>query len=157
MHLRQHYLKDSERRGMIGRDISLRVMYISNDYFYTPSPPENWPLTDKSARDELEELRSTHCVVLIPAYNIQGNLIKPAAYRRCLENALVELHFNLTHWSIAGKKGLPGNDVFTADIPLIRVIAPPCSSAVVTPKRRQISLFIDLLPRKFVMTSFNTR
>ncbi|KAG6380344.1 hypothetical protein JVT61DRAFT_8455 [Boletus reticuloceps] len=104
---------------------------------------ENWPLTHEETRAELEELQATHRVVPIPAYNIQGNLIKPNAYQRSLQNALVELHFYLNHWSIAGKQGNPGNDVFTADIHLIRVIAPPRSSAVVTPRKRKISLFVD--------------
>ena len=74
---------------------------------------------------------------------LSSPIARPAAYRRCLENALVELHFNLSHWSITGKKGLPGNDVFTADVHLIRVIAPPRCSAVASPRKRQISLFID--------------
>ena len=31
-------------------------------------------------------------------YDVKGNLIKPGAYRHTLENAIVELHFNLPHW-----------------------------------------------------------
>ncbi|KAF9236936.1 hypothetical protein BU15DRAFT_63552 [Melanogaster broomeanus] len=107
---------------------------------------ENWPLTDKSAQDELEDLRAMYRIVPVPAYNLQGHLIKPAAYRRSLENALVELHFNLSHGSITGKNGQLGNDVFTADDHLIRVIAPPRSSVTgtpSTPRKCKISLYIN--------------
>ena len=104
---------------------------------------ENWPLTDKSTQDELEDLRATHHIVPVPAYNIQGNLVKPAAYRHTLENALVELHFMLSHWAIAGKKGQPESDVFIADVHLIQLIAPPHSSVAGTLRKHKISLYID--------------
>jgi hypothetical protein len=92
---------------------------------------DNWPLTasDEDARDELQviiALKETHRILPVPAYNLQGKLIKPNAYRRPLEEALVEVHFNLVHWSkVPGKKGSIGNDVFVADIQMMRVISPP--------------------------------
>jgi hypothetical protein len=106
---------------------------------------DNWPLTDEDARDELIALKETHRIVPVPAYNLQGKLIKPNAYRRSLEEALVEVHFNLMHWSIPGKKGSIGNDVFVADIQMMRVISPPrFTGAAYTPlRKRKISLFVD--------------
>ena len=86
---------------------------------------EKWPLTYEDTRAELDKLRETHRIVPIPAYDLQGKLIKPDAYRHSLQNALVELHFNLSHWFITAKGGNPGSDVFAADINMIRVIAPP--------------------------------
>lgn len=78
----------------------------------------------------------------IPAYDLEGKLIKPDAYTCSLKNTLVELHFNLSHWAIAGKGGNPGSDVFTADIHMIRVIAPP-QPTVACARKRKVSLFID--------------
>jgi hypothetical protein len=106
---------------------------------------DNWPLYDDNARDELIALKETHHIVLIPAYNLQGKLIKPDAYRCSLKGALVELYFNLSHWSMAAKKGTgsQGNDVFAADIQMIHVISPPRSTVGGTPRKRKISLYVD--------------
>ncbi|KIM59159.1 hypothetical protein SCLCIDRAFT_1217936, partial [Scleroderma citrinum Foug A] len=57
--------------------------------------------THEETHTELQELSATHCVIPVPAYDVKGNLIKPDTYRHSLEDAIVELHFNLTHWSIA--------------------------------------------------------
>jgi len=103
-------------------------------------------LTDESAQPELEELKATHQLVPIPAYDVCGKLIKPDAYRRSLANALVELHFSLSHWPIGGKRGVPGYDVYTAEIQMIHVIAPPRATVTSTPRKRKISLYVDQSP-----------
>ncbi|KIJ13523.1 hypothetical protein PAXINDRAFT_156471 [Paxillus involutus ATCC 200175] len=71
---------------------------------------ENWPTASDAAQAELEAIKGTHWVIPIPTYNVEGKLIKPDAYRHCLEGALVELYFNLVHWSIAAKNGTLAND-----------------------------------------------
>ena len=89
-------------------------------------------------------------MIPVPAYDLEGKLIDPRCYRRHLEGALAEERFNLSHWSIA-KQGVPGKDVYTADIVLIRVIAPPCATATPrTPLKRKVSAFIhpDSSPTK---------
>ncbi|KAI9566519.1 hypothetical protein HD554DRAFT_2275745 [Boletus coccyginus] len=121
--------------------------FVYSGYSYTTDAAafslENWPLTDEDARDELLSLSEIHCIVPIPAYNLQGKLIKPDAYRCTLEEALVEIYFNMSHWSITGKKSEVGNDVFTADIQMIRVISLPHSTVGGALRKCKISFYID--------------
>ncbi|KIM59455.1 hypothetical protein SCLCIDRAFT_27285 [Scleroderma citrinum Foug A] len=107
---------------------------------------ENWPAFSDAARGGLDSIKQTHHVIPIPAYDLEGKLIDPRYYRRHLEGAVAEVHFNLSHWSIAWQ-GVPGKDVYTADIVLIRVIAPPRTH---TPLKRKVSAFIhpDSSPTK---------
>jgi len=111
---------------------------------------ENWPAFSDAARGGLDSIRQIHCVIPVPAYDLEGKLIDPCYYHRHLEGALAEVHFNLSHWSIA-KQGVLGKDVYTADIVLIRVIAPPRATATPrTPLKRKVSAFIhpDSSPMK---------
>jgi len=91
-----------------------------------------------------------HRVIPIPAYDIEGKLIDPRYYRRHLEGAVAEVHFNLSHWSIS-RHGVPGKDVYTADMVLIRVLTPPRAYSIPrTPLKRKVSAFIhpDSSPTK---------
>ena len=67
----------------------------------------------------------THRIRPIPAWDENGLFIQPDVYRRSLEEAIVEIHFTLAHWAIAGKKGVSGNDAFVGEIDLMRVLVPP--------------------------------
>ncbi|KAI5993897.1 hypothetical protein EDD15DRAFT_2366981 [Pisolithus albus] len=100
-----------------------------------PFTIDNWLVDDDETRDELETLKATHHLVPLPTYDIDGNLIQPHAYRQSLQGALVELYFNMSHWAIAGKGGTQGNDVFTAEIQMIRIIEPPRQT--VMPNKRK--------------------
>jgi len=102
-----------------------------------------WPVTHEETRVELEQIAATHRIVPIPAYDIKGDLIKPEAYRRSLEDAIVELHFGLTHWAIAGRKAAPASDVFVGDIDLIRVLVPPHTSSSGMVKKRVVPMYMD--------------
>jgi hypothetical protein len=46
-------------------------------------------------------------------------------YRNRLEGAVVELHFELRHWSIGRKEGEPNSDTYIADVTQIRVLVSP--------------------------------
>ena len=103
---------------------------------------ENWPAFSDAARGGLDSIRQTHQVIPIPAYDIEGKLIDPCFYRHYLEGAVAEVHFNLSHWSIL-RQGVPGKDVYTADIVMIRVLVPPRASATPrTPLKRKVSAYI---------------
>jgi hypothetical protein len=102
---------------------------------------ENWPTFNDAAKGGLENIKKTHRVVPIPAYDMKGNLIDPRQYRRALEGATVELHFTLTHWSFPAKADQPasmGVDTYTGDIVMIRVISPPIYTPG-TPSKRTVS------------------
>ncbi|KIO14778.1 hypothetical protein M404DRAFT_17638 [Pisolithus tinctorius Marx 270] len=111
---------------------------------------ENWPTFSDAARGGLDSIRQTHQVIPIPAYDLEGKLIDPRFYRRYLEGAVVELHFNLSHWSIS-RQGIPGKDVYTADIVMMHVLVPPHASVTPrTPLKRKVSAYIhpDSSPTK---------
>ncbi|KAI5989036.1 hypothetical protein EDD15DRAFT_2286047 [Pisolithus albus] len=106
--------------------------------------PQNWYLTHEETREELYLLERTHKLRLLPAYDVNGHLIPPAAYQRSLENAVVELHFNLCHWPIASKAGAAAFDSYTADIVFIRVLVPPPPPINNDfQQKRKISFFVD--------------
>lgn len=93
---------------------------------------EDWPLTKEKNRAELLALSSTHRILPLPAYDLAGNLIRPAAYRRCLQGAIVEVHFTLSHWGIAKAK----RDVYGGEIQLMRVLVPPSTPSFPSKKRK---------------------
>ncbi|KIK19870.1 hypothetical protein PISMIDRAFT_43628, partial [Pisolithus microcarpus 441] len=73
-------------------------------YHYSHLDPysfKQWPLTRERHDAQLLSLKSTHWLLPTPAYNVEGNLLKPSTYRHYLQSALVEIHFTLSHWGIA--------------------------------------------------------
>ncbi|KAI6023473.1 hypothetical protein EDC04DRAFT_2725943 [Pisolithus marmoratus] len=74
----------------------------------------------------------------MPAYDIAGCLIMPSAYRRCLQGAIAEVHFTLSHWAIATTK----HNVYGGQIVFIciLVLPPPTSAAG---KKRKLPLCLD--------------
>ena len=105
---------------------------------------ENWPTFHDTATSALDAIKGTHRVLPILAYGIDGKLIRPQMYCHQLEGALVELYFALSHWAIGDRKGNTGNDVYAADIVMIHVLAPPCSTVVTTPRKCKVAdLFVD--------------
>lgn len=93
---------------------------------------ERWPLTRERHRAELLKLKNTHRILPIPAYDLANDLLKPSTYRRYLQGALVEIHFSLTHWGIAGIK----RDVYGGEIEIIRLLEPPLGSSSPDRKRK---------------------
>ncbi|KAI6157252.1 hypothetical protein BKA82DRAFT_20240 [Pisolithus tinctorius] len=82
---------------------------------------ENWPLTKEKNRAELLALKTTHRLVPMVAMDVSGHRVSPYAYRRCLQGAIVELHFMFSHWGIARNK----QDIYAANIIFMRVLVPP--------------------------------
>jgi hypothetical protein len=81
----------------------------------------------------MDAVRLTHDIVPIPAFDIDGEPIKPSLYDRYLKGAVVEVHFALTSWVFAGKNPKAMN------IPVIReifLIVPPMP-AVASPMQRK--------------------
>ncbi|KAI5989725.1 hypothetical protein EDD15DRAFT_2198409 [Pisolithus albus] len=99
---------------------------------------EQWPLTCERNRAELLTLKSTHHLLPIPAYDLEGNLLKLSTYWRYLQGALIEIHFTLSHWGIAGVK----QDVHGGEIELIRLLEPPPASSAPVQKRK-LPLHLD--------------
>jgi hypothetical protein len=81
----------------------------------------------------------THQIVPVPAYEFDSGLMYPTHYKRMLAKALVELHFALTHYTIADKGNKSGgNDVYTLELYSVRVLKKPLP-AIVSPHKRKVS------------------
>ncbi|KAF8145650.1 hypothetical protein K438DRAFT_781155 [Mycena galopus ATCC 62051] len=83
---------------------------------------ENWPVgANPQAREAIEQMKYTHRVRRVPAYDINGKLIHPLQYRETLMGAIVRTTVTLKHWNIAQRS----QDSYTADIENIRVLMKP--------------------------------
>lgn len=100
---------------------------------------EAWPVESEAARKELQAIKAaaTHDIIPLPAYDVNGKLIRPQDYRHLLAGAVVEVHFTLTHWTIASRRGDPPADTYVADVQYMRVLVPAPPSL---PRKRCISL-----------------
>jgi len=102
-----------------------------------------WPLTHEETHAELQTALMTHHIVPVPAYDIEGKLILPEAYRCALEDGIVEMHFGLSHFAIAGKKGMRSKDVFVGEIDVMRVLVPPRPTSSNVMKKRVVRMHLD--------------
>ena len=104
-----------------------------------------------------QKLVKTHRVNYLQVYDMHGKLVEPSRYCWHLQGALVQVHFTLTHWSIAAKtkNGLimPACDTFSADIYSMRVLSPPKKYGPVTPRKCKFvnsdPMTPDMTPKKF--------
>ncbi|KAI6011813.1 hypothetical protein PISMIDRAFT_103949, partial [Pisolithus microcarpus 441] len=102
------------------------------DKLQDPYSFERWPLTRERHRAELLKLKNTHRILPIPAYDLVNDLLKLSTYHRYLQGALVEIHFSLTHWGIAGIK----RDIYGGEIEIIWLLEPPLGSSSPDRKRK---------------------
>ncbi|KAI6152450.1 hypothetical protein BKA82DRAFT_140746 [Pisolithus tinctorius] len=109
-------------------EVPTRLMYSEADGLFSF---ENWLLTKEKNRAELLALKSTHRLVPLVATDVSGHRVNPFAYRRCLQDAIVELHFTFSHWGIARSK----QDVYAANIVFMRVLVPPHAFSMPANKR----------------------
>ncbi|KAI5997520.1 hypothetical protein EDD15DRAFT_2246141, partial [Pisolithus albus] len=112
--------------------------------------PQNYPVAQQQTRDEQQKIRDelfdlqkTHRLVPLQARGEDGYILSPSDYRTQLENAIVELQFNLWHWPITPRGGSSGKDSFTADIVQIRTLVPPPPPVSNSPSKRKIPAYVD--------------
>ena len=106
---------------------------------------ENWPMFSMEAANAIDNIKHTHVINIPPFYDMKFMILDPKTYHQCLEGAVAEIHFTLTHHVIG--KGKEVKNVFTADIVDIVIIhgGPP---HVVTPKRRHVYAIHPSSPTK---------
>ena len=79
-------------------------------------------------------------VVPVPAYEHDGTLMYPNNYQKRLMKAVVELHFTLSHFTIAERDDTKrGSDVYTPELHSMRVLKKP-SPSMNSPRKRKISV-----------------
>lgn len=87
----------------------------------------NWPVNVNNEL-HLDDLKSTHNVRQLPAYDIRGNLINPSEYEEKLAGAIARVCFTLVHFTIKQKH------VFNALVKDITILRPPTSITPTTLK-----------------------
>lgn len=105
---------------------------------------EGWPRDNDDITKELEEMKNTHRANPIPAFDTDGQLIRPCDYEAQLREALVVVRFTLSHWSIGKPKDQPAKpetDSYSADVVNISVLIPPPPRAAGSPPRTKLKRF----------------
>ena len=118
--------------------------------FLSSSPPEqtsshhrlsdyninNWPVP-LANESYLEDIKTTHDVQQIPAFDIRNESIHPSDYEEKLAGAIARVCFSITHFIIKQKH------VFNALVKDITIIRPPTTIStkslkhVLHPKKKQ--------------------
>ncbi|KAJ7028347.1 hypothetical protein C8F04DRAFT_1266063 [Mycena alexandri] len=81
----------------------------------------DWLVRSIEVQQALQNMDATHRVNVVPAYDVEGNLIPPAQYVSALKGAVVRADMTLLHWHI----GRDHRDSYAAEIATIRVLVPP--------------------------------
>ena len=119
----------------------------------------SWHVQSDEVQEVLAKMQHTHSVNYLKAYNIHGKLFWPCHYHKYLQEVLVQVHFTLKHWSIAGKKKTPC-DTYAADIFSMHILVPPPTSGPVTPKKckffQEDPPTPDISPKKFKALAAST-
>ncbi|KAG2055974.1 hypothetical protein BDR06DRAFT_970434 [Suillus hirtellus] len=84
-----------------------------------------WPVADQ-CKGHLQDLRSTHNVCPLPAYDTDHSLIPPLEYESKLKGALVEVHMVFFHHRVKNAK----HDVFNAILQQLTILSPPAAMPI---------------------------
>ena len=96
----------------------------------------NWPVSPAN-NIALEDIKSSHDVQQIPAYDIHGNLISPSDYEEKLAGAIAHICLSINHFLIKPKH------VFNTAVKDITIMRPPSKITPTTlkqilyPKKKQ--------------------
>ncbi|KAG1890684.1 uncharacterized protein F5891DRAFT_986837 [Suillus fuscotomentosus] len=93
-----------------------------------------WPVADR-CKGHLQDLRSTHNVCPLPAYDTDHSLIPPLEYESKLKGALVEVHMAFFHHRVKNAK----RDVFNAILRQLTVLSPPAAMPINPFKRHRLN------------------
>ena len=96
----------------------------------------NWAVSNTNEA-YLDEIKTTHTVEQLPAYDINGNLIAPLDYEEKLAGSIARICFSVAHFHIKQKH------IYNAYVKDITVVRPPTSIATTSlkhllhPKKKQ--------------------
>ena len=89
----------------------------------------------EEAQCALNNMEGQYSVRPIPAFDVEGNLIRPDCYVQLLKGAMVAARFSLQKYLVK-EKGCPARDVFVADIDALQVLLEGKIALCSTPKKR---------------------
>ncbi|EIM88686.1 uncharacterized protein STEHIDRAFT_109051 [Stereum hirsutum FP-91666 SS1] len=134
-------------KGALDSDKSIKVTYrpfLKKDSFVgggdgdidEPFRLENIPVHGDIAIAELAAMKKTHIFNILPAYDVDGNLILPKNYESALKGAVVVVTVNLKHYDFPTRGSSPASNTFVADVVKIRVLQPPQASTEKVVRKR---------------------
>ena len=88
---------------------------------------QNWAVSSAN-ETYLDEIKATHTVEQLPAYDINANLIAPLDYEEKLAGSIARICFSIVHFNIKQKH------VFNAYVKDITIVRPPTSIATTSLK-----------------------
>lgn len=120
--------------------LSSRFLLIT--YQLLPDVPPHytiagWHVQSDEVWKALKEMRHTHHVSHLEAYNMHGKLLWPCHYCKYLQGAIVQDHFTLKHWTFSGKKKTPC-DTYATNIFSTHVLIPPPSFGTCDTEETQV-------------------
>jgi hypothetical protein len=107
--------------------VFLLTLYTNRCYFLLEFTINDWPVP-LANEFELDNIKSSHDVQQLPAYDIRGDPIHPSQYEEKLAGAIARVCFTLIHFDIKQKH------VFNALVRDITVLRPPTTIASTTLK-----------------------
>lgn len=119
----------------------VRPLVRASDRFVSPDIDEpfrleNIPVHGDIAIAELAAMKKTHIFNILPAYDVDGNLILPKNYESALKGAVVVVTVNLKHYDFPTRGSSPASNTFVADVVKIRVLQPPQASTEKVVRKR---------------------
>jgi hypothetical protein len=103
---------------MFSSFISPRLSFINR--FFSDFPIKDWPVSI-SNRPFLNNVKSSHVVRRIPAFDIRNEAISPSDYQDKLAGSIVQVCFALVHYHIRQSQ----KNIFNAMIRELTVLRPP--------------------------------
>ena len=91
---------------------------------YSDIPINVWPVSSIN-QSYLDDIKATHVVHRIPAYDIRNQIIAPDKYQDKLAGSIVEVYFSLVHFFIRQSQ----KNIFNAVVRDITVLRPPLQVA----------------------------
>ncbi len=95
------------------------VCFVDNEFTVA-----GWPARKRDARAALHDMRDTHRVNVMPAYDAYSVQILPSRYEAALRGADVQVYFSMLHWAI-GQGEVINSDTMVCDVRNMRVTIPP--------------------------------
>ncbi|THG93268.1 hypothetical protein EW026_g7926 [Hermanssonia centrifuga] len=104
-----------------------------------------WPVRKKQSKIAIKKMVNKYRVVVLPAFDLVGDKIRPSKYEALLKGADVQVHFTLLHWPIGNTKDRRSlSDTMVADVLNLRVYVPPRLKPLAYVKAAKRSLEKDL-------------
>lgn len=99
---------------------NINILYIEYTIY-------DWPVSHAN-KIHLDEIKSTHDVQELPAYDVKNNLIHPSDYEEKIAGSIARVCFSIVHFEIKQRH------IFNAIVKDITILRPPTNISPTTLK-----------------------